>query len=132
MLWLATDASVDDAKQLTGIGFHLYNSEKTINEQQGIQLPYQDNHHAEFQAVLAGVKLIAAKYAQQADVVVLQTDSKIVKDSLEKRYAKHYGPETAAILAVTDQFPLFLVKMVTDNTNRAAHQLARQAIYQKH
>ncbi|WP_125605938.1 reverse transcriptase-like protein [Lapidilactobacillus bayanensis] len=131
MLWLATDASVDDAKQLTGIGIHLYNSEKTIDEQLGLALPYQDNHHAEFQAVLQGVQLIAARYAQQAATVVLQTDSKIVKDSLEKRYAKHYGLETAAILAVTDQFPLFLVKMVNDNANRAAHQLARQAIYQR-
>lgn len=129
MLWLATDASVDEQKQLTGIGIHLYNSTKTINEQKGQQLPYQDNHHAEFQAVLLGVKLIAANYAQQADVVILQTDSQIVKDSLEKRYAKHYGPETAAILAVTDHFALFLVKLVTDHSNRAAHKLARQAIY---
>lgn len=132
MLWLATDASVDDAKKLAGIGVHLYNSQRTIDELAGNQIDYQDNHHAEFQAVLKGVQLIATKYLSEADTVILQTDSQLIKDSLEKRYAKHYQEETAQILTVTDRFPLFLIKLVGDHDNRAAHHMARQAIYQHH
>ncbi|MFD1466238.1 reverse transcriptase-like protein [Lapidilactobacillus mulanensis] len=129
MLWLATDAAVDDGQMRAGIGIAIYNLERTIDLQFSRSIDYQDNHHAEFQAVLEGVHEISANLQAATDTVVLLTDSQIVKDSLEKRYAKHYAKETAQILQYTDQFPLFLIKLVGDRDNRAAHQLARQAVY---
>lgn len=130
MIWLTTDAAVDAKKRLAGIGFVIHNTNRSIDHRVARQISYQDNHHAEFMAVLAAVEMLVTNYPAVAqETVILQTDSQIVQDSLEKRYAKHYQVETDQILRLTDQLSLLLIQLISDRTNHAAHQLARQAIY---
>ena len=93
-------------------------------------MAYCDNHHAEWQAAIWALNYLADHKLLTTNTLVLQTDSQLLVDGLDKRYSKHYGLELAQILALTDQCPLFFVKKIADRQNRAAHQLARAAIYQ--
>ncbi|MFC6314978.1 reverse transcriptase-like protein [Lapidilactobacillus achengensis] len=130
MLWLTTDAAVDRARQITGLGFFIQDHDRpemAVRWQQ--QVPYTDNHHAEFAAVLAGLTYLAQHWPLATSAVILQTDSQLVAQALTKRYAKHYDTELKQILAVSDQCQLFIVKQITDRQNTTAHHLARQAIY---
>ncbi|WP_125766436.1 reverse transcriptase-like protein [Lapidilactobacillus wuchangensis] len=130
MLWLNTDAAVDQARHLTGIGFYLTDDSHKIQIEQRQQIDFCDNHQAEWQAALWALTYLADHDLLTTNTIVLQTDSQLLVDSFDKRYSKHYGAQLAALLALTDQAPLFFVKKVGDHHNRAAHQLARAAIYQ--
>ncbi|WP_261805612.1 reverse transcriptase-like protein [Lapidilactobacillus luobeiensis] len=130
MIWLTTDSAVDNERCLTGIGFFIQGQQLARSPiRYGQKIAFTDNHHGEFQAVLAGLTYLAGQTTLAAQTVVLQTDSQLVEQALTKRYAKHYQSEVRAILALSDQCQLFLVKRITDRQNRTAHQLARQAIY---
>lgn len=130
MLWLNTDAAVDQARQLTGIGFYLTDDSHHIQVKQSQRINFCDNHQAEWQAAIWALTYLAEQHLLTTNTIVLQTDSQLLVASFDKRYSKHYGDQLTAALTLADQAPLFFVKKVDDHHNRAAHQLARAAIYQ--
>ncbi|MGP4117791.1 reverse transcriptase-like protein [Levilactobacillus zymae] len=75
------------------------------------------------QQVQHGVALTATT------TVLFYTDSQIVSQSLEKRYAKHYQAQVDALLAAQQPFQLVLTQWVPEKQNMGAHTLANQALH---
>ena len=88
-----------------------------------------DNHLAEFLAVEMALRFVMTQ-GWQAESLWLHSDSKIVIQSLEKRYVKEaiYAQALARILQLVDQMPLLFWKWVPEKENLAADQLARYAL----
>ncbi|WP_440603161.1 reverse transcriptase-like protein [Bacillus sp. GB_SG_008] len=101
----------------------------------GIQPPVQlsvplgvmSNHEAEYHALLA-----ALKYCTEHNykIVSFRTDSQLVEQAVEKRYAKNplYAPLLEEALQMTQQFDLFFMKWIPSSQNKVADELARKAI----
>ena len=104
---------------IKGEGHHL-----KISEPIGIS----DNHHAEFQAF---VRAMEEAQKRAPSIVSVRSDSKIVVASIEKRYVKKESYKTLLEkgLAICDTFPLFFIKWIPDEYNKAADALAREAIH---
>lgn len=86
-----------------------------------------DNHHAEFQAL---VRALQEVQPLAPSIVSVRSDSKIVVASIEKRYVKKesYRLLLDEALEIIDTFPLFFIKWIPDDQNKAADALAREAI----
>ncbi|UQS86605.1 ribonuclease HI family protein [Nicoliella spurrieriana] len=92
-----------------------------------------DNHTAEFTTCIAGLRALieqipAAKLSHT--IVFYYTDSKILADSLDKQYAKHYQPFVDSILALEAKFQLVMNQWIPEAQNMGAHELAQQALHQ--
>ncbi|QBK25897.1 ribonuclease HI family protein [Ureibacillus thermophilus] len=86
-----------------------------------------NNHVAEFIALIRGLE--EAKKLGTSFVSV-RSDSKIVVNSVEKRYVKNevFKPYLETALKLVEEFELFFIKWIPEQQNKAADQLARQAI----
>ncbi|MCT8137982.1 reverse transcriptase-like protein [Anaerobacillus sp. CMMVII] len=91
-----------------------------------IPLGEMTSHEAEFWALIKALEICTES---SYSVVSFRTDSKIVEDTVEKRYAKREPFKTLIDKAVTyiDNFDLFFIKWVPSKSN-PADQLAKKAI----
>ncbi|WP_240375463.1 reverse transcriptase-like protein [Bacillus piscicola] len=103
------------------------NKANNETEHYAIPLGRMTNHEAEFAALLEALKLCTER---NWSMVSIHTDSKLVDDAVEKRHAKKaaYQPYLADILRQLDRCELCFVKWIPSKSNRAADQLAKQAI----
>lgn len=86
-----------------------------------------NNHTAEFLALLRGMEEVAKL---TTGIVSARSDSKIVVTAVENQFVKnelHKG-YLAQILKIAETFDYFFIKWIPDSENRAADELARQAI----
>jgi ribonuclease HI len=85
------------------------------------------SHEAEFAALIKALIICSEKGYK---TVSFRTDSKIVEDTLEKRYAKREPFKTLLneALGHIDNFDLFFIKWIPSKNNAVADQLARKAI----
>ncbi|MBC1399608.1 ribonuclease HI family protein [Listeria fleischmannii] len=126
------DVFVDGASSgnpgLSGAGVVLKSDQ--IYEQHALPIGILTNHEAEFIACKIGLELALT---HNPDFVRLYTDSKIVIDSVEKRYAKNplFKPHLDAILQLAELVPLFYINYRNVSQNKKADELARQAIQLK-
>ena len=127
MLKLYTDGATKGNPGPTGIGVLVTGLPHQI--QHHAALPPMSNHEAEFAAAIAGFTLLRDAGLTTASVA-FYSDSKLVVQAIEKRYAKHYPRLTADLLALIDQFPLVLPNWLPDRQNRGAHMLAQQGLRQ--
>ncbi|USS91100.1 ribonuclease HI family protein [Fructilactobacillus carniphilus] len=91
-----------------------------------------NNHEAEFQACELALKTLQqqlTKAEQHTAIVNYYTDSKIVADSIQKNYAKHYQEYVDCIQQLQQSFSIFFVNWIPDRDNQGAHQLALQALH---
>ncbi|MFC5559207.1 ribonuclease HI family protein [Ureibacillus thermophilus] len=86
-----------------------------------------NNHVAEFIALIRGLE--EAKKLGTSFISV-RSDSKIVVNSVEKRYVKNevFKPYLETALKLVEEFELFFIKWIPEQQNKAADRLARQAI----
>lgn len=89
-----------------------------------------NNHQAEFKAAIWGFDYLCNHYAL-TEIVSFQSDSKLLIDSLNKEYAKHYSAELTTLLALQKKFSLVLNQWIPEAQNTGAHHLALTAL-QKH
>lgn len=85
------------------------------------------SHEAEFYALIKALEICSERgYA----VVSFRTDSKIVEDTVEKRYAKRepYKSLMNIALPYIDNFDLFFIKWIPGKNNATADHLAKKAI----
>lgn len=105
-----------------------------VNNHQQLQLTTDlgilDNHRAEFMAAIWGFTYLNQHYAND-EIVSFQSDSKLLIDSLNKRYAKHYRTELNDLLALQTKFALVLNQWVPESQNTGAHHLALAALQKK-
>ncbi|PGS48945.1 reverse transcriptase-like protein [Bacillus sp. AFS041924] len=92
-----------------------------------IPLDSMSNHEAEFHALL-----IALDYCvkNNLSIVSFRTDSKIVEESIDKKYSKNdlFIPLLEKSLYLINQLDLFFIKWIPSSSNKVADELARKAI----
>jgi ribonuclease HI len=92
-----------------------------------IPLGNMSNHEAEYHTLIHALEICIEKGYQ---TVSFKTDSQLVEQAIEKRYVKNerYEPLLQQALQLIDQLQLFFIKWIPGSQNKAADQLARQAI----
>lgn len=130
MYTLYTDAATNNETLHSAAGILIVHAGK--QQQLRASLPNSDNHHAEFHAALAGFDALLKLLNGTAANVTVQyfTDSKIVADSVKKRYAKHYQQLVDELLAKQAEFSLVITQWVPEKQNQGAHNLAQQALHE--
>lgn len=123
-------AKYPDSNQI-GIGTLLIDNQRQI--QAKFKLVASDNHEAEFKACIKALEFLKANLTNQEahrSVLTFYTDSKILADSLNKQYAKHYQKYVDQILKLESEFELVFNNWIPENKNRGAHNLAIQALHE--
>ncbi|WP_125981575.1 ribonuclease HI family protein [Loigolactobacillus iwatensis] len=128
MLTLAIDAATKGNPGPSGAGIII--SGDGYNIQISQVLPDLTNHQAEFAAAKLGFQALLARNLT-TNTICLITDSKLVFQSLEKRYAKHYETQVEDILALERRFQLVFHKWRPDHQNKGPHQLAQNALFKQ-
>lgn len=124
MIKLFTDAATLGNPGPAGAGILIVNGGQ--QDQTHLALPNMSNHEAEFAAAIAGFKRVQALQLQ--GLISFASDSKLVIQSLDKRYAKHYQPQVDELLALIDACDQVLWQWVPERENRGAHMLAQQGL----
>lgn len=85
------------------------------------------SHEAEFWALLKALEICTEK---GYSVVSFRTDSKIVEDTVERRYAKRepFISLLKKALPYINNFDLFFIKWIPSKSNATADQLAKKAV----
>ncbi|KRM72655.1 ribonuclease HI family protein [Lacticaseibacillus brantae] len=125
MLKLYTDAATKGNPGFSGAGVLIVNQGQQI--QQHYPLGVMSNHEAEFEAAILGFSYLIDKQLT-TDLVSYTSDSKLVIDALDKRYAKHYPDLIQRLLAVVDQVPNVIWQWQADANHHGAHSLAQQGL----
>jgi ribonuclease HI len=99
-------------------------------EEYSLPVAAQNNHEAEFIAVIEALKLCLEK---DYKTVSLRTDSQIVDSALNRHYVKNpmFKPYLDAFEQLEAQFHLLFIKWVPSAQNKKADQLARAAVRRK-
>lgn len=86
------------------------------------------SHEAEFTALIKGLQICQEKGYK---VVSFRTDSKIVDDAVEARFAKRepFSSLLNEALQLIDTFDLFFLKWIPSKNNATADRLAKQAVH---
>lgn len=124
MVKLYTDAATNDTKSAAGI--------LVISDKQQYQLKQKitasNNNEAEFEAAILGFKYLVENFPTTENVF-FYSDSKLVIDSIEKRYSKSFSKKLTELLALRDNFSLIFDQWIPDKQNSGAHSLALQALH---
>lgn len=128
MIRVSIDASVDGQIGAAGVGILWIENGK----QNQISIPLtnkMDNHEAEFWALYHLLTLIIRE-EKTAELILCKTDSKVVYEAVQKRFHKRdpYKSILEQLLVLLDQIPQFNLQWVSDQQNKGADRLARQAM----
>ncbi|GAF35446.1 ribonuclease HI family protein [Lentilactobacillus farraginis] len=129
MIKLYTDAAVNQRTCQAAIGILIIQNGHQIQLSQKIQP--MNNHEAEFTAAIIGFQKLIDLKADPTGFVFYYTDSKIVIDSLNKAYAKHFENQTEQLLTLQQHFSTVINTWIPDSQNHGAHYLATQALHAK-
>lgn len=124
MIKLYTDAATKGDHGIGGVGILILAG--GVQDQTHLALAAMSNHEAEFAAALAGFKRVHELGLD--GLVSYYADSKLVIDSLDKHYAKHYQPQVDALFQEIAQFSQVLWQWIPERNNHGAHQLAQQGL----
>lgn len=130
MIKLFVDGAATGKEGYAAIGILIV--EDGRQTQIGLPLEEQmDNHRAEFEALLYGLRHLKA-HKKQDQLVFCYTDSKLVAESIRKKYTKKAElklllEEALQELAV---FSNLYLKWIPERENRGADNLARNALHQ--
>ncbi|MCK8619442.1 ribonuclease HI family protein [Apilactobacillus kunkeei] len=126
MFKLYTDAATMNNSGNSSCGILIVHDSEQYQEK--LKLNSKDNHEAEFEACLLGFKAIS-QLTNKDSIIVYYTDSKIVHESLEKQYAKHYQEYVDYILEEQSKYSMVINNWIPDTKNEGAHNLATQALH---
>ena len=131
MIRIYTDAAVKGNPGPVGIGIVIVRDNDHIQ----LSLPLEqhlNNHQAEFQAVIHGLKYLIEKNWIN-ELTLCYTDSQIVAQSIEKAYAKdsYFEKQLHKIKKMMKSFNYITVEWIPEHQNKGADNLARQALRKK-
>lgn len=131
MYKIYTDAAFNAQTKEAGIAFNAIRNGQQIKHGRYCERVL-DNHEAEFQAMLMALEFLQRE-ASTNETIMLHSDSKIVIESLDKRYVKEaqYAIWLDKILVIIDTFNLLFWKWIPDKENKGADQIAREALRKK-
>ena len=100
-----------------------------ITEKYSIPLGIMTNHEAEYHAFIKALEICLEKGFHDT-VLSFRTDSELVNRAVEKEFVKNklYAPLLDQSLHLSKQLNLFFIKWIPSAENKAADELARQAI----
>ena len=126
-----TDAAYNPQTKEAAIAFNVV-KEGVQYQQTKYYSKVFDNHEAEFRAVLFSLQYLHKQNATQ-EMIMLHSDSRIVIQSLDKRYVKEerYNDYLQQILPLVDACKLLYWKWIPDKENKFTDQIARQALRRK-
>ena len=131
MIRIYTDAAVKGNPGPVGIGVVI------VRDNDHIQLSFPleqhlNNHQAEFQAVIHGLKYLIEKNWIN-ELILCYTDSQIVALSIDKAHAKdsYFEKQLHKIKKMMQQFDYITVEWIHESQNKGADNLARQALRKK-
>jgi len=110
----------------SGMGIFINHDSGEV-EEYTYSLEPMSNHEAEMYAL---VKALQICVENEYKIVSFHTDSQLVEQSVEKRYAKNkkFSSLLDQALLLIDQFDLFFIKWIPSKQNKNADMLARKAI----
>ncbi|WP_125763896.1 reverse transcriptase-like protein [Companilactobacillus hulinensis] len=124
MIKLYTDAGLNTNLNLAATAYVIKYNDQIIKHVDP-QKP-ADNHYLEFLALKLALEQISKMNIN--DILFIHSDSKILTDSVEKKYSKHYQDILDPILEQLKAFPMYFVKHISDKDNGAAHSLVHQEL----
>ncbi|MCO4095442.1 ribonuclease HI family protein [Macrococcoides canis] len=86
-----------------------------------------DNHHAEWQSLIIALKL---SLQNSYKTLLIKTDSRIVADSVQKKYVKKtaYKCYLQEYLTLESQFELIIIDWIPRAENKHADTIARRTL----
>lgn len=131
MLIIKTDAAFDPVTKNASIAYVIQDfTSKRIIASNAKRINVQDNHQAEFEALIDALKYLIDHDLTESIIEIL-TDSKGLFLSIEKSYSKSYPAESQLITDLLSQFNLYYTKLISDKENKHAHRLANTALHKK-
>ena len=126
MLEVMIDAASQGNPGKSGGGIVI--KDRGMIEEYALPLGILSNHEAEFKILCEALKICRER---EARAVWIKSDSKIVCDSVEKRYVKNqrFQPYLQKSLEIIDTFDLFFIKWIPERENLHADRLAKKAIH---
>ncbi|MBU5594198.1 ribonuclease HI family protein [Amphibacillus sp. MSJ-3] len=113
----------------SGIGFLIKN--KQIYLENYVYIGQSTNHEAEFKALIYALNFCLDHFPNE--ILSIRSDSKLLVDAIEKGYVKKEPFQTLLreVQVKMDFFPYCFIKWISDQQNKQADRLARQAIQTK-
>lgn len=130
MIKLFVDGAATGKEGFAAIGILIV--EDGVQEQIGLPLEDRmDNHRAEFEALLFGLRHLKARNKQD-QLVFCYTDSKLVAESIRKQYTKKAEHKLLLEMALEElaAFTNFYLEWIPEKENKGADNLAKKALYQ--
>lgn len=127
MIKIYIDAATHQTKYISAGGMvALFNKEQLQIKQ---ALKAKNNNEAEFEILLFALKFALANNWEQKTIFIY-SDSRIVIQSLEKKYAKDdsFSILLNQILTLTNKFELLFIEWQGGKQNKGADNLAKQAL----
>ena len=131
MIRIVIDASVDVVTHWAGIGM-VYKEKKIYRQLKHGLNEQMDNHLAEFYALYYAL-IYLKQHSKQKDWIMIESDSKIVYDSVRKAWHKRdpYQTLLKACLDLMNEFDHLLLQWTCEAKTKGADRLARQAMRQQ-
>jgi len=126
MIVVYTDGASQGNPGPSGAGIFIQNGGETFTR--SVPLPDMSNHEAEFHAVRHALWMCKKHFP--GEILSFRSDSKIVVESIEKRYSRNqiFIPILNEILKLMESFPYVFFKWIPNEKNHHADRLAREAI----
>ncbi|KRL04613.1 ribonuclease HI family protein [Liquorilactobacillus oeni] len=127
MIKLYTDAATKGNPGPSSAGVLIISQGK--QQQFSFALSPSSNHEAEFNAAIMGWKKVAELFGTK-ETILFFSDSKIVMDSIAKKYSKSYPHLLKKLLKLQKNYSLVINRWIPEKENHGAHTLALQKLHQ--
>ncbi|WP_414043117.1 ribonuclease HI family protein [Macrococcus sp. EM39E] len=127
MAQIFIDASTKQSPLHSACGIVLKLEDKQL--EYGEYLGQIDNHVAEWQSLIIGIKLAIE---HECKTLLIKSDAKIVVDSIDKNYVKQtiFKPYLQEYLNLIPYFDLILINWIPRHQNKHADTIARRTLQQ--
>ncbi|PAE16955.1 ribonuclease HI [Virgibacillus sp. 7505] len=128
MIEVYTDGATSGNPGQSGAGIVIIND--GTRQTYSVALGMMTNHQAEFWAIIRALEICQSDYPD--DIISLRSDSQTAVQAIDKEHTKNkeFQPLLEQIMQLSRQFPYFFIKWIPEKQNKAADQLAREAIRQ--
>lgn len=127
MIKIYIDAATHQKKQISAGGMIVLIDKEQLQIKQPLKA--KTNNEAEFEILLFALEFAIDKQWEN-ETIFIYSDSRIVVQSLEKKYAKDpiFSSLLKKILILIDRFDLLFIEWQGEQKNKGADNLARQAL----
>ncbi|QXE00225.1 ribonuclease HI family protein [Terribacillus sp. DMT04] len=128
MIEVYTDGATSGNPGLSGAGIVIVY--EGMRKTYSVPLGMMTNHQAEFWAIIKALEICQNDHPEA--IISLRSDSQAAVQAIDKEHTKNkdFQPLLEQILQLSSGFPYFFIKWIPEKQNKAADQLAREAIRQ--